>query len=142
MTITDSDLDAIEARAKAATGGVWEYRVDMDSTGIMPDWFSVDSDGTALFSSISGSAHDAKFIAHCGGDNGYVLRLVAEVRRLNADLFDAERKAVHLAEEVGRLKAEIGGQYRDYNMKVITTDEDGNSVTVYGTLRKELERRG
>lgn len=88
-----------------------------------------------------GTDNGIKEIAMVNHPNGDVFRLVAEVRRLNADLFDAERKAVHLAEEVGRLKAEIGGQYRNYNMKVITTDEDGNSVTVYGTLRKELEKR-
>lgn len=141
--MTDSDLDAIEARAKAASGGNWRYEPPKDDGVHVPWSFCWGPSISHLGGSSKPQADaDREFIAHAGGDNGDVLRLVAEVRRLNADLFDAERKAVHLAEEVGRLKAEIGGQYRDYNMKVITTDEDGNSVTVYGPLRKELEKRG
>lgn len=78
MTIPDSDLDAIEARAKAATGGVWEFGEE--------DFILVD--GVADIAAICRDNRyaNADFISHAGGDNGDVIRLVAEVRRLLAEL--------------------------------------------------------
>lgn len=81
----EAELAAIEARARAATGGVWEASNHCSS-------IYAEADG----SFIAEAPHEETqaFIAHAGGDNGDVLRLVAEVRRLRAE--NAVLKQGHL----------------------------------------------
>jgi hypothetical protein len=86
MTITESDLAAIEARARAATGGEWaadEFGNVESSTGyrVVDGMETLDPENC-----YTEDAANGQFIAHCGGDNGDVLRLVAEVRRLRAEV--------------------------------------------------------
>jgi hypothetical protein len=87
MTITDSELLAIEARARAATGGDWHYQPPKDD-GVHVPWSHCFGPSISHLGGSSSKQADAdrQFIAHAGGDSGDVLRLVAEVRRLRAEL--------------------------------------------------------
>jgi hypothetical protein len=87
MTIPDSELSAIEARARAATGGDWHYQPPKDD-GVHVPWSHCFGPSISHLGGSSSKQADAdrQFIAHAGGDSGDVLRLVAEVRRLRAEL--------------------------------------------------------
>lgn len=72
--MTQTELEAIKARAAAATPGPWEF----DGKGdIVPD-----GDKSDFVAMIHYSAEDAEFIAHARAD---VPALVAEVERLRAE---------------------------------------------------------
>ena len=97
------DLDAIEARAKAATPGPWV--VDKDAFGIgviaesqigIPD---NDPEGVYIADCYKKSAEvHAEFIAHARED---IPALIAEVRRLEGELH------VDPENEIGRLNAQL-----------------------------------
>lgn len=151
MTITDSELSAIEARAMAATGGVWRAQLfvkDCDTKAYVASDNSDESDGAWITREICithmpryGGNEDAAFIAHCGGDNGDVLRLVAEVRRLRAELEACDNgDAPNLSnfdtdkwEEIGQVTLSVGTRVKG----VVTSAEE-----VAERVRKELEKRG
>jgi len=83
--IPDSELLAIEARARAATPGEWEVYA---AHNLATPRLSAKREYTrrTIRRSVGISPEDMEFIAHAGGDNGDVLRLVAEVRRLRKEL--------------------------------------------------------
>ena len=71
--MTEAELDAIEARANAATEGPWEWRAGFVT--MLPS----DDD---LFERVGGgNAKDEEFVAHARAD---VPALIAEARRLRA----------------------------------------------------------
>lgn len=118
MTI---DLDAIKARAEAATEGPWMYGQPADdceetcaewmantatdpdgpATGLWTAWTTCTSCTGVLITSITGdgptSRENAEFIAHARED---VPMLVAEVERLRAERDRARELAARLEEQV------------------------------------------
>jgi len=92
----EKELSAIEERARDANqGGWWVDSIDPGSVWGVGDAPSPLS-GASYPVAQNIIDHDtADFIAHAGGDNGDVLRLVAEVRRLRA-----ERRWVPVREEL------------------------------------------
>lgn len=90
--MTDLDLDAIEARANAATPGPWEHGADKN--GGVRDIYAPDDThitGGALYA-------DAVFLAYARTD---VPLLVAEVRRLRAECELRRHRENHTSEILG-----------------------------------------
>lgn len=95
------DLDAIQARADAATPGPWTVEEGAGAEGLRDGWWEyerracnvetdlefVTTDGDGMGAS---SRADAEFIAHARTD---VPALIAEVRRLRDELAQAEMRA-------------------------------------------------
>lgn len=95
--MTDLNLDAIEARANAATEGPWE---SLDRGDRLVAWRQRDDElGIAAFDYVvpepMDNADDAEFIAHARTD---VPALVAEVRRLRDIEAEAYRRALDVIE--------------------------------------------
>ncbi|MFR9794274.1 hypothetical protein ACL07V_37570 [Streptomyces sp. MB22_4] len=91
--MTQLDLDAIEARANAATPGPWTtdgweiYQGDGNSAPDLMKWVGE----TCRADDYDGSQNDAAFIAHARTD---VPAMAAEIRRLRARVTELERPAV------------------------------------------------
>lgn len=91
-TVADLDLDAIAARAFAASPGEWATNDDNDGEGPAPHWTvsnevwagsnAYPEDASAFHTDEWLSKADADFIAHARED---VPALVAEVRRLREE---------------------------------------------------------
>jgi hypothetical protein len=98
------DLDAIEARANAATPGPW--RVSTDNT---PEYF-MSIEGTD--GPICVFTDTAAFIAAARSD---VPALVAEVRRLKTRVLVAETRVMNKRAEIKRLRSDVEriGRERD-----------------------------
>jgi hypothetical protein len=75
--MSELDLDTIEARANAATGGKWELEERQDGFAILSK-----IDGGLELAIYELDKPDAEFIAHARED---IPKLVAEVRRLRAE---------------------------------------------------------
>lgn len=80
--MTDLDLDAIEARAEAATEGPWEWRVSDDRRWAIVDTTSSNRDDSDRAIARFVDDDIAEFIAHARID---VPALVAVVRTLTAE---------------------------------------------------------
>jgi hypothetical protein len=94
--VTALDLDAIEARANAATPGPWVIGDGhFDNLNPDDDWPVRGADGIPLCTSPDDGVRgghlkaDAEFIANARGD---VPVLVAEVRRLRMALTEAQQR--------------------------------------------------
>ncbi len=97
--LTDQQLDQIAARAQAATPGLWGSYRDLDGVytiqarpRISRHGQETDGDIATLAAgrSESESYANARFIAHARED---VPALLAEVRRLRAEVADAARES-------------------------------------------------
>jgi hypothetical protein len=91
--MTDLDLDAIEARAAAATDGPWEVHPDDADLVWLP------GRGYFLCEMLTAAETNGSFIAHARTD---VPALVAEVRRLRA-IEQSRADAMTFADEVDPL---------------------------------------
>jgi hypothetical protein len=93
MTTQSLDLDAIEARAEAATPGPWTtdgweiYQGTGDGAPDLMRWVGE----TCRADDYDGSRADAAFIAHARED---VPAMAAEIRRLRAELAEARTKTM------------------------------------------------
>ena len=81
LTNQQLDLDAIEARANAATDGPWTLHEDDGDTFRAPAWEVRPASGEMVARLRDWASADAEFIAHARTD---VPALLAEVRRLRA----------------------------------------------------------
>lgn len=89
------DLDAIEARANAATGGKWEampWQGDAGVCQLVNGRYIVDV-VTRGYTRVA----DAEFIAHARTD---VPDLIAEVRRLKAEVVFLSEECDELAQQI------------------------------------------
>ena len=88
-TRTELDLDAIEARANAATDGPWVTGADKEWSDALPAWALIIAAAYPLIELDSGAqgTADAAFIAAARTD---VPALVAEVRHLRAEMAAAD----------------------------------------------------
>lgn len=84
--LTPAELDAIEARANAASDGPWEVKT-MEEWESGFDFFRGESD--AFVFPIDAEPEDCQFISASRTD---VPRLVAHVRRLTAERDELQRK--------------------------------------------------
>ncbi|MGW2209943.1 hypothetical protein [Streptomyces sp. NPDC001781] len=93
LTSPQLDLDAIEARANAATRGPWKGELELAS----PVVYVVQEDGTLspLWNAEWATEADGRFTAHARED---VPALVDEVRRLRAELAAPAYRATILRE--------------------------------------------
>jgi hypothetical protein len=99
--MTNEELDAIEARAFAATAGPWVYQIDERGgprACVRERGFADGTPGNRFIFDVMPAT--AEFIAHARAD---VPRLVAEVRRLRDALGRLVRKVALLPDD---LKAE------------------------------------
>lgn len=71
--MTDTELDALEAKAKAATPGPWEYDVEQR------EYHGVWADGCYIVPSLHIDADNCKYIAAVNPT--VVLELIAELRQ-------------------------------------------------------------
>lgn len=89
--MTEEELSAIEARARAATGGVWRVRHRGGDSELVAyaakdsDKFTVITDDKQFYPAPMSKAN-MRAVSYAMGDNGDVLRLVAEVRNMRAAL--------------------------------------------------------
>jgi hypothetical protein len=86
MTMPDLDLDAIEARAAAATDGPWLPPIGSGDVGYV--WRSDDGHFQVAIACDGNEEANAVFIAHARTD---IPALVAEVRRLRQVMSEAHR---------------------------------------------------
>lgn len=123
--ITDAELDAIEARANAATEGPWESLATATGSSFAKQWREIGTVGvgrgtivgassyhSSVYGEVSGvriSEADAEFIAASRTD---VPRLVATVRDLRSQLAIAEQSVLDNQVAYGSA-ATAAGELRD-----------------------------
>ena len=87
MPDTAKLLPRIRAEWQAATGGEWfviaDEEQDSNYVGVR-DLPSPQPDEEAALIECFDGPHDSRFIAHCGGDSGYIAQLLALVDTLAA----------------------------------------------------------
>jgi hypothetical protein len=99
-----TDINAIKARAKAATPGPWDWHKNAhpNCNGTQWGWVS-GPDGNVCFSGVQ-AGKDAIFIAHARED---IPALITEVERLNLDLKAANKRAERLAKKCRDARREL-----------------------------------